>query len=284
MDKLSFFLSNQSIREFLNSYHVGKKKIYDLFLHHSILFEGKAVDYDKKIEGTIEIDLSLIEKVDFPPFDGIIDILYEDNDVLVINKPANIIIHPDSHDGNNTLVNLVSNYYLSKGINRSIRYVHRLDFETSGIILFSKHFLAQAMLDYELQNDMIVRKYYCICQGKTSSGTINKRIGRDRHHNRMIVYDKGIEAITHYKTIKTNGALSLCEVLLETGRTHQIRVHFQGIGHPLLGDILYGEKNDLIKRVALHSHEINFVHPITKKEIHIICKVPKDMEVIINAI
>ena len=284
MDKLSFVLLNQSIREFLLSYHVGKKKIYDLFLKHAILFEGKLIDYDKKIEGTIEIDLSLIEKVDFPPCNQDIEILYEDNDVLVINKPANIIIHPDSHDGNNTLVNLVSHYYSSKGINRCIRYVHRLDYETSGIILFSKHFLAQAMLDYELQNDMIVRKYYCLCQGKTSKGTINKKIGRDRHRNRMIIYDKGIEAITHYKTIKTNGDISLCEVLLETGRTHQIRVHFQGIGHPLLGDILYGGKNDLIKRVALHSHEITFIHPITKKEIHLVCKVPKDMEVIINAI
>ena len=166
-------------------------------------------------------------------------ILYEDENVLSVYKERNVfsVATEDIKTRYQNLFSYLKSYAKRKGEN--IYLVHRLDYETSGIILFSKHFLAQAMLDYELQNDMIVRKYYCLCQGKTSKGTINKKIGRDRHRNRMIIYDKGIEAITHYKTIKTNGDISLCEVLLETGRTHQIRVHFQGIGHPLLGDILY---------------------------------------------
>ena len=284
MDILKLEIKNQTIRQLLESCHVGRKKIYELFINKAITFNNELINYDKKVEGIINIDLSKVEKIDFIPNYEKLDIVYEDNDILIINKPAGIIIHPDSHEGINTLCNIVAGYYKYNNINRCIRYVHRLDTETTGIILFTKHFLAQSMLDYDLQNDKVLRTYLALCKGKITSGTINKAIGRDRHNNKMICYNKGMEAVTHYKCLKTNEKISLAHIKLDTGRTHQIRVHFQSINHPLLGDKLYGENHRYINRVALHSYSIKLIHPILKKEIEFYINPPKDMEEIINEI
>lgn len=284
MDSLFIEINNMTIRELLSLYHVGKKKIYDLFVKRAIFYNGENCSYDQKLKGQIEIRLDLYEENNVKPAKGILNIVYEDNDILIINKPKKILIHDD---GNNqaTLCGLVSAYYLKKGLKRGIYYVHRLDFETTGIILFAKHFLAEAKLCYMMEADLINRYYLCLCQGKLEKGIINKKIGRDRHDQRkMICSSTGKDAITHYKKVKGNDIFSLCEVKLDTGRTHQIRVHFKSIGHPLLGDKLYGGDCSLISRVALHSYKILFKHPITNNELRIEIPLPKDMEEIANEI
>lgn len=284
MDSLYIEINNMTIRELLSRYHVGKKKIYELFLKKAIFYNGQNCSYDQKLNGSIEIRLDLFEENNVKPTKGNLDIVYEDNDILIINKPKGILIHDD---GNNqaTLCGLVSQYYQIKGISRGVYYVHRLDFETTGIILFAKHFLAEAMLCHMMEADLITRYYLCICQGRLEKGIIDKRIGRDRHDQRkMICSSTGKNAITHYRKIKGNDILSLCEVKLDTGRTHQIRVHFKSIGHPLLGDKLYGGDCSLISRVALHSYKIVFMHPINNQELRIEIPLPKDMEVIANEI
>ncbi len=286
MDKLVFEVNSGSIRSFLEEYHVGKKKIYDLFMQKAITINGDYWNYDKiiKDKSVIEIDLSKVEFVDFVPWEKELDVVYEDNDVLVVNKPMGVIIHPDSHEGNNTLVNMVSNYYLKNNISRCVRYVHRIDTDTTGLILFSKHFLAQSKLDYDMQEGTLERKYLALCSGNPKNGTINKNIGRDRHSNKMICYIKGQTAITKYQTLKTNNSISLCDIKLETGRTHQIRVHFQSINHSLLGDNLYGGNTNLIKRVALHSYYLNFLHPLTNTWKNITIELPNDMQEVVDKI
>ena len=190
-------------------------------------------------------------------------------------------------DGNNdkTLTNAVYNYYLKTEQNCIPRCGHRLDVETSGIIVFVKNFISGAMFDHELSNHNIYRKYSAFVQGKIEkkSDILNYRIGRDRHNSKKYrVSSTGVDAVTTYKLINNYKGFSHIELLLKTGRTHQIRVHMSSIGHPLLGDELYGCKLQGYKRFMLHSHEVDFIHPITGERINVIKKLPFDMETLVK--
>lgn len=198
-----------------------------------------------------------------------VDILYEDDHLLVINKPAGIDTHPNEPHHVNSLLNGVAHYLQSKGQPTWVRHIHRLDRDTTGAILFAKHPLAGSVLDRMLEQRQIKRTYLAFVHGllKRKKGTVHEPIGRDRHHaTRRRVSPSGQDAITHFELIdlyqKENKSLVKC--WLDTGRTHQIRVHLSHIGYPLVGDILYGGKL-VAPRQALHAAKLEFIHPLTNE-------------------
>ena len=209
-----------------------------------------------------------------------LDIVYEDDWLLIVNKPSGIAIHPSILHFNNSLSNGIRAYFDKIGLKKKIRPVNRLDKDTSGLVIFAKCEYIQECLSLQMQEGILKKEYLCLVSGTINqkSGTINLPIARKEGSiMERWIDEKGKQAITHYKVIKEFKNYSLVECRLETGRTHQIRLHMASIGHPLLGDTLYGTNSSLISRQALHSYKIKFIHPITKKEIELIAKLPQDI-------
>lgn len=209
-----------------------------------------------------------------------LDILYEDNELLIINKPCNLPIHPSSTHFSDSLSNGVKYYFDSIHLNRKIRPINRLDKDTSGIVLFAKNEYIQECLIKQMQSKDFTKEYIAVLDGFLSEnkGTISAPIARKE--NSIIereVSKVGDTAITHYQVIKNFNNMCLVKFILETGRTHQIRVHSKYIGHPIIGDTLYGTPSPLINRQALHAYRVSFIHPITKKQISISTDLPKDI-------
>lgn len=198
--------------------------------------------------------------------------VYSDEDILVLNKPPFMPVHESRNHRGDTLANAAACYMNQ---NTAFRAVYRLDRDTSGLVLIAKNELAASKLAGKIKKD-----YYAVCSGVfEGAGTINlpvKRLG-DSIIKRG-VSDDGEKAVTHWRAIKSDGKNTLLRINLETGRTHQIRVHFSHLGYPLLGDTLYGGSTDRIKRQALHCKTIYFTHPITEKEMIIDCNFPEDFK------
>lgn len=199
-----------------------------------------------------------------------LNIIYEDEAFIVINKPAGIAVHPSFSHFNDTLSNGLKFYFDEINLHKKIRPVNRLDLNTSGLIIFAKNEYIQESLIRQMNNNTFKKEYLAIVCGKLSNkkGTINKPISRKENSiiERCISTD-GKKAITHFEVIKEYDSFSLVKCILETGRTHQIRVHFTSINHPLLGDDLYGSKSDLINGQALACYKLSFYHPINKNYI-----------------
>ena len=196
--------------------------------------------------------------------------LHEDDWCLVLLKPAGMPVHPAHPGMGGTLDEAAVRHVLRSGDPLPVRHIHRLDKDTSGPVLYAKNDLAQLRLDEAMREKRIERQYIAIVHGapKPRAGTIDEPIGRDRRHgSRRRVMPGGGRAVTHYETVATAGGMSLVRVRLETGRTHQIRVHFSHIGHPLLGDTLYGAPADPhLPHQALHGESLAFPHPWTGRE------------------
>ena len=209
------------------------------------------------------------------------DIVYEDEDLLVVNKPFDMPVHPSIHNYDNTLANGMAYYFQQKGETFIFRCINRLDRDTTGLLILAKNALSASILS----NDMKARKIHRTYQAVVSripvpaSGTIDAPIARkeDSAIERCVDFEKGEPAVTHYRTLETKENLALVELSLKTGRTHQIRVHMQHMGCPLLGDYLYNPDFTLINRVSLHSYSLSFVHPITGKSMYFCAPLPKDM-------
>lgn len=222
-----------------------------------------------------------------------IDIIYEDNYMLAVNKSPGMILHPTCNHQSGTLANAAAFHYKSHNINTPIRPVIRLDKDTSGLVIFAKNALIQEEIIKQMKLGLVEKTYIAIIEGipDPESGRIDAAISRlpgsiiTRH-----VSEDGNYAVTNYRTLETwkcrhssfsgsvPGSYSLVEVQPETGRTHQIRVHMQYIGHPIIGDTLYGIKNKLIDRQALHAYSYNFMHPINKQNISLTAAIPKDIQ------
>lgn len=212
-----------------------------------------------------------------------LDIIYEDNYLLVLNKPAGIPVHPSALHFEDTLSNGVKYYFDVMEIHKKIRIVNRLDKDTSGIVIFAKNEYIQEMLSLQMRDNCFKKEYIGILSGKLDSqeGTISAPIARKRDSIiERCINEAGQASITHYYVIRVFNNMSLVHFILETGRTHQIRVHSQYIGHPIVGDTLYGTSSPIISRQALHSYKVKFVHPITKKKIELTSDIPKDISVI----
>lgn len=266
---------DQILREVWNG---PKKQIHQLRMEKGVLVNGDQAIWSKPLflGDTIQIKFFSDEEFGVVPSYIDIDILFEDDHLLVVNKPSGIDTHPNEPGQTNTLANAVAFYLQSKGEFRKVIHIHRLDKDTTGAVLFAKHAFVGAILDRMLEERKIQRTYLALANGliKKKRGTINEPIGRDRHHpTKRRVSPTGQKAITHYQVLKifpkTNCSLIQCS--LETGRTHQIRVHLSSIGFPLVGDSLYGEKKD-ISRQALHAAKLAFIHPITLEKVE--CHAP----------
>lgn len=275
---------------FRKVWEAPKKLIHYFRIEDKAFVNGNRANWNVPLVTGEKIQLKLFEEEEIitPPSCLDVPILYEDDHLIVFSKPPFMTTHPnDRINDTNTLVNAAVFYLQAKGEFRNIRQIHRLDQDTSGAILFAKHALAGAILDKMLEKREIKRTYIAIVHGllKTKNGTINAPIGRDRHHaTRRRVSPSGQEAITHYQVLKYDKSshMTYVKCWLDTGRTHQIRVHFSHLGHPLAGDVLYGGK-PLINRQALHAAKLEFFHPITQEKVE--CYAPfTDQPPIFNGI
>ena len=248
-----------------------------ILVNRTSVFSSYIVHQNDEI--TVNIDFE--EEDNIVPEDMNLDILYEDDYLLAINKPFGTVVHPSSYHPNKTLANGVK-YYLNN--KKKIRAINRLDRDTSGIVLFAKNEYIQELM---ITNTQIEKEYLALAIGKLpkDKDTLSFPIARKEGSiMERIVTDEGQTAITHYDVIRyiEDKDISLVHLKLETGRTHQIRVHLAYIGNSILGDTLYGYETNLITRQALHAYKTSFIHPITKEKINIIASLPKDMECLIK--
>ncbi|KHF38835.1 RluA family pseudouridine synthase [Halalkalibacter okhensis] len=264
--------------------HISKRGLANIkFNGGVIMLNGKEV--------TVRTTLSTDDKVTvcLPPEEvsstllaeeGDLDIVFEDDHLLVINKEAGMSTIPSREHPLHSLANFVLGYYRQKELKTTFHAVNRLDRDTSGLLIIAKHRLAHDRLSKLQQEGLVNRYYQAIVTGKPicEKGTIDAPIGRDPNSiiTRQVRAD-GKRAVTHYSVMSVTNQASLIHIKLETGRTHQIRVHFSYVGHPLLGDELYGGMRDRIKRHALHCFKIEFQHPFTNDVIRVTSELPVEM-------
>lgn len=256
-----------TLEEFFKSFCLGKDKINSLIFGKNVLINNKKI-LDKKNE--IKWNDEIIVKINAPiiaPFACELDVLYEDDNILVVNKPPKMLIHPDGIK-ENTLLNAVYFYLQEK---EKIQYaypIHRIDYDTTGIVVFAKDPLTLSFLCAEIEKHHLVKEYVCLCHGKfdVSNGIINSKIGKNRHSKGQIITNFGKDSESSYEVIK-NGVISKVRVTIVHGRKHQIRVHMQSIGHPIVGDKIYGYEDG--ENLKLHFKKIVFYHPFKNKKITI---------------
>jgi len=263
------------------------RKIQKLTRQKGILLNRKPVFLQKKVKRGDVIQIRVLEDQAYGvlPQEGAIDILFEDSQVIVLNKPPQMLVHPAGQTLQGTLANYLAYYFQQKGEILTIRPLHRLDRDTSGCIAFAKDDRTQSVLEQQIRLGCFKRSYYAVVQGtlEPPDGTIDLPLAvHPRLPNRRVVSEQGEKAVTHYKTIRRYPEMSLLELRLETGRTHQIRVHLAHLGHPIVGDAMYGKRSVLINRQALHAQSLFFVHPADGRQIGVTAPLPNDIEKLIN--
>jgi len=255
-------------------WQVPKGMLHQLRMGKKVKVDDEVHPFSKNLNKGEKLQILIFPKEEYGllPSAAAIEILFEDEHLLIVNKPAGIDTHPNEPNQTNTLANRVAYYFSNKGIETKVRHIHRLDKDTTGAVLFAKNALAGAILDRLLEEREIKRTYLALVEGrmKKQKGTISEPIGRDRHHpTRRRVSVTGQEAVTNYEVLEYHQGSnsSLLKLQLLTGRTHQIRVHLSYLGHPLVGDSLYGGKKGGFSRQALHAAKISLPHPITNERI-----------------
>ncbi|WP_138203988.1 RluA family pseudouridine synthase [Haloimpatiens lingqiaonensis] len=255
-----------------------------------IKVNGKNARLNNKVAvgDVIEIKINKEEEQNIPPEKMDLHIVYEDEDVIVLNKAPGMVVHPTRSYPTGTLSNGLLYYFKEKGENCIVRLVSRLDMDTSGLILIAKNQFAHMALARDMKEETFQKEYLAIVHGnlKQKSGTIDKPIYRTDDDSIQRVIDvRGQESITHYTVLESYAGGDLVKLKLETGRTHQIRVHLSSLGHPLYGDILYGkEEKDYIVRQALHAFKLSFPHPRDGHIVQLECGMPEDMKELISKI
>ena len=268
-----------------NILDISRSKVQNLIKQDKVKVNGKTEKESFKVSNgdRIEVDDDLDFSIDVEPENLKLDIVYEDPYLMIVNKESGMVVHPAPGNYNHTLVNAVL-YHLGKGKTKNMRpgIVHRIDKDTSGLMVVAKTNDALEKLSLMIKNKEIERKYLAIVDGiiGPASGTIDAPIGRDpKNREKMCVTSENSRnAITHFKVLKRfkSNTLVLCK--LDTGRTHQIRVHMAYIGHPITNDPLYENKNASSFGQMLHSYSIDFVHPITQKHLHFDVEPPKEFQ------
>ena len=256
----------------------------------SILIDGtpQYMKHLLQVGDTLTVQIregSSSEKI--PPIELPLDIVYEDEDLLVVNKPADMPIHPSLNNYENSLANALAWYFAKQDKPFIFRCINRLDRDTSGLTIVAKHMLSAGILSSMVAERAIHREYLAIVRGEVTpeSGTIDAPIGRkgDSIIERQIDDINGERAVTHYTLKEYKNGHSLLSIHLETGRTHQIRVHMKHIGFPLIGDHLYNPDMEYMTRQALHSHRLRFTHPITGESMDFTVPLPEDMRQVLNS-
>ena len=272
--KEEFLMSDRLIAKLKNTsqIYINSKPVYinHMFSIGDILSVN--LDFNEDSENIVPTKMKL-------------DILYEDESLLILNKPAGIPVHPSMEHYSDSLSNGVKYYFNQISLKRKIRPVNRLDRNTSGIVIFAKNQYIQECLIKQMKTDNLKKEYLALANGNLSKKEQIISAPISRKGNSIIercVNANGSEAITIVELLKNFDNYSLIKCILKTGRTHQIRVHMQFINHPILGDTLYGIPSNLINRQALHAYKVSFTHPITKENISIIAELQEDMKKLIN--
>lgn len=279
--------NKETINQILqNELNISSRLLYKLIKNNIIMINGNNCDTRSiaNIGDEITINFEYEEySTNIIPTKMNLEIVYEDKWLLVVNKPSGIATHPSILHYSDSLCNGIRFYFDSIGLKKKIRPVNRLDLNTSGLVVFAKCEYIQECLINQMKNDIFKKEYLCFCTGifDEKFSTISLPIARKENSiiERCISSD-GQLSITHYEVLKEfhNNNYSLIKCILETGRTHQIRVHMSAIGHPLIGDTLYGSSFSIINRQALHCFKLQFLHPITKKLMDFCGDLPLDLK------
>lgn len=273
--------------------NLSRTMIQKLIEDGDILVNGqeKKISYKTKQGDVIEIHIPEAKEINLKAQDIPLDVVYEDDDIIVVNKPKGMVVHPANGNPDGTLVNAVMSLCKGSlsGIGGEIRpgIVHRLDKDTSGLIIIAKNDVAHINLSKQIKDRRVKKIYIALVKGNVSENeaTVNMPIGRStKDRKKMAVRKDGKEAITHFKVLKRYGKYTLLELKIDTGRTHQIRVHMAEIGHPVVGDMIYSNgKNEFgIEGQMLHAKSLDFQHPVTGKQIHLEAELPKYFEEILS--
>ena len=253
------------------------------WLSDGIMVDGQRVTVRYRVQAGEVLSVRLTDPAPTSgtvPTPGPLDLIWEDEDVVVVNKPPGLLVHPSHGHFADTLGNFLMYHYQQTGQDCDFHPVHRLDKGTSGLLVVAKHPHAQEQLKQQLHTEAFRRVYLAICDGQppAPSGTVDAPIGLAPDSRARAVCPDGQSARTHYRVLQSWEGGSLVELQLDTGRTHQIRVHMAHLGCPLTGDFLYGtEQPEKIARPALHSHQLSFTHPITGEHLAFTQPLPEDM-------
>ena len=270
---------NKLKSELLDKMNISVRMLCSIKKEKSVTVNGKYVPMHTMVYGGDIIKIELPhESNEYEAQQMGIEVLYEDFDLLVVEKPFGMVVHPTRNHLENTMLNALKYYFDENGIKSKVRFVNRLDRDTSGILIVAKNAYAHSVLTKDTSMWEMHKKYIAVVEGKLDeSGTIRLPIIKSEDGIRRTVDENGQECVTHYRTIKSNERASFVELELETGRTHQIRVHMSAIGHPIFGDELYGGNMDFIERQALHCIELGFYSPRLEKEIRVKTKLHDDI-------
>lgn len=275
-----------------NIAELTRSAVQGLISDGNVLSDGKAVSKNYKLRGTEKITVEIPEPqpLDTLPEDIPLDIVYEDDHLLVVNKPKGMVVHPAHGNYNGTLVNALLFHCGESlsGINGVIRpgIVHRIDKNTSGLLIVAKNDAAHLHLSEQIKAHSFTREYEAVAAGsfKDTEGTVDAPIGR--HHTdrkkMCVTQENSKNAVTHYNVIKQYGGYAHVRLRLETGRTHQIRVHLSYIGHPILGDDVYGKPYKGIEGQCLHARKIGFIHPATGEYMEFTSELPDYFRAVLN--
>ena len=283
-ERIDSYLSN------IKEVDLTRSKIQNLIKNGNILVNGKTIKNSYKLEENDEIEINYVtESLDIKGEDIPLNIVYEDEDILVINKPSGMVVHPSVGNTKGTLVNALINYSKLSSINGEFRpgIVHRIDKDTSGLLLVAKNDKAHLFLEEELKSHNINRTYVALVHGviKHDTGEIDAPIGRDENdRKKMAVTSKNSKsAVTHFKVLNRFKNTTLVECKLETGRTHQIRVHMKYINHTIVNDPVYSrDKNIDNFGQMLHAKSISFIHPRTKEKMSFTVEEPEEFKKILK--
>lgn len=269
-------LNNKTVKHLLfNVLELSDKLVSDLKKGDCIFVNGEKCTVRKELKTSdiVKISIPETENSDIVPIKGELDILFEDEDIIAVNKPANMPTHPTKYHIDDSLANLVCGYL---GKDFVFRAVNRLDKDTTGVVLIAKNRYSAEILNRQIRNKEIKKTYFAICCGiLEGNGTIEANIKKETERGiKRIISTNGQYAKTEYFPIKTQDGHTLVKLCPKTGRTHQLRVHLAHIGHPLYGDYIYGKEETT--RTLLHCSEMVFVHPITKEKMCIKAHLPND--------
>ena len=272
---------------------ISRTNVKRLVEEEHITVNGKSskVSYKVQLNDEIDIEIPEAKELDIKAEDIPIDVVYEDSDIIVVNKPKGLVVHPANGNWDGTLVNAVMAICKDSlsGIGGEIRpgIVHRLDKDTSGLLIIAKNDQAHLNMSNQIKDRQVKKIYYALVRGVVpeNEATINMPIGRStKDRKKMAVTKDGKEAITHFKVIERFNKYTLLEVKIDTGRTHQIRVHLSQIGYPVVGDEVYSNgKNEFgVHGQLLHAKSLDFKHPITGKSMHLETELPKEFETVLK--
>ena len=277
--------AGRTIKDFLQEKRFSGQNIVELKkMKESILLNGVWEYMTCKVKEGDMLRIHIREEESsekIPPIELPFPVVYEDEDIVVVNKPADMPIHPSLNNYENTLGNAAAYYFAKQDKAFIFRCINRLDRDTTGLTILAKHMVSAGILQSQMVERKISREYLAIVDGviEEDTGTIDAPIGRKDGSTieRMVDFENGECAVTHYKVLEQKEKVAMVALKLETGRTHQIRVHMTYKGHPLLGDFLYNPEDNRMGRQALHAWHLTFTHPITGEEMTLEAPIPEDM-------